>query len=259
MSKSLNSIKPESSEPLLNVDDIEVVYDQSILAVKRVSLTVPCGSIVALLGANGAGKSTTLKAISQLIFAENGQIHRGKIEYQGESILGKNPSDIVKKGLVQVLEGRHCFTHLTVDENLRTGGFISHHSGAKLSTALEKVYQYFPRLAEKKQTLAGYLSGGEQQMLAIGRALMTEPKLVLLDEPSMGLAPKISYEIFELIKSLSEQQGVSFLVAEQNIRLALGYTNYAYVIESGEVKVSGQTQVLYETGQIQKAYLGEIA
>ena len=246
-------------ETLLNVVDIEVVYAQSILAVKQVSLSVPQGAIVALLGANGAGKSTTLKAISQLIAAENGQIQRGQIEYRGESILGHNPSDIVKKGLVQVLEGRHCFAHLTVDENLRTGGFIHHLSRTRLSEALEKIYYYFPRLAEKKQTLAGYTSGGEQQMLAIGRALMTEPQLVLLDEPSMGLVPKISYEIFELIQQLREQQGTSFLVAEQNIRLALQYTDYAYIIDNGEVSASGQTQQLYEQGEIQKAYLGKIA
>ncbi len=248
-----------NAERLLNVEDIEVVYEQSILAVRQVSLNVPQGAIVALLGANGAGKSTTLKAISQLIAAENGQIHRGRIEYRGESILGHNPSDIVKKGLVQVLEGRHCFAHLTVDENLRTGGFIHHSSRSGLSEALERIYHYFPRLAQKKQTLAGYTSGGEQQMLAIGRALMTGPQLVLLDEPSMGLAPKISYEIFELIQQLRAQQGTSFLVAEQNIRLALQYTDYAYIIDNGEVSASGQTQVLYESGEIQKAYLGKTA
>ncbi|MCG2609030.1 ABC transporter ATP-binding protein [Acinetobacter sp. SM34] len=257
MSGLSNMIESAKTGPLLNVKDIEVVYEESILAVKQVSLTVPKGSVVALLGANGAGKSTTLKAISQLIFADNGKIQQGEIEYQGESIRGKNPSDIVKKGLVQVLEGRHCFAHLTVDENLRTGGFIQHLSTKKLNQALEKIYHYFPRLADKKQTLAGYTSGGEQQMLAIGRALMTEPELVLLDEPSMGLAPKISYEIFELIQQLRQQQGTSFLVAEQNIRLALEYTDYAYVIDNGSVYASGQTRELYETGEIQKAYLGK--
>jgi branched-chain amino acid transport system ATP-binding protein len=242
---------------LLTVDDIEVVYDQSILALKRVSLAVPEGATVALLGANGAGKSTTLKAISQLLAAENGQIQRGQIYYRGASILGLNPSDVVKNGLVQVLEGRHCFTHLSVEENLRSGGFVAHASAAKLAAALDKIYTYFPRLAEKKRTLAGYISGGEQQMLAIGRALMTEPKLLLLDEPSMGLAPKISYEIFELIQQLSAQYEISFLVAEQNIQLALRYTDYAYIIDNGEVKVSGQTQALYDSGEIQKAYLGQ--
>ncbi|GAA5000453.1 ABC transporter ATP-binding protein [Acinetobacter puyangensis] len=244
---------------LLDVQNIEVVYDQSILAVKQVSLAVPQGAIVALLGANGAGKSTTLKAISQLIAAENGQIHRGEIIYQGASILGQNPSDIVKKGLVQVLEGRHCFAHLSVEENLLTGGFIHRPSQAKLQQALQQVYHYFPRLAEKKNTLAGYTSGGEQQMLAIGRALMTDPKLILLDEPSMGLAPKISHEIFELIGNLRAEQGMSFLVAEQNIQLAQDYTDNAYVIENGVVRLSGQTKALYETGAIQRAYLGQTA
>nr|WP_174506994.1 ABC transporter ATP-binding protein [Acinetobacter sp. Marseille-Q1620] len=241
---------------LLDVQDIEVVYEKSILAVKQVSLTVLQGSIVALLGANGAGKSTTLKAISQLLNAENGEISRGKIEYQGQSILGLDPSDVVKKGLVQVLEGRHCFTHLTVEENLKTGGFLHYRSSGLLAQALEKIYDYFPRLAEKKAILAGYLSGGEQQMLAIGRALMTKPTLLLLDEPSMGLAPKISLEIFELIKRLRNEEGLSFLVAEQNIGLTLDYTDSAYIIENGQVSSSGNTQILYQSGEIQRAYLG---
>lgn len=242
---------------LLDVQNIEVVYDQSILAVKQVSLAVQAGSIVALLGANGAGKSTTLKAISQLVSAENGKIIQGEIVYQGGSLLGKNPSEIVKQGLVQVLEGRHCFAHLTVDENLRTGSFLHHPSPSRLKQALEKVYDYFPRLAAKKTTLAGYTSGGEQQMLAIGRALMTQPKLILLDEPSMGLAPKISHEIFELIQQLRQQDGLSFLVAEQNIGLALNYTDTAYVLENGRVGSFGETKVLYQRGDIQRAYLGE--
>lgn len=253
-----NIVAPDlENEKLLDVQNVEVIYDQSILAVKQVSLSVQQGTIVALLGANGAGKSTTLKAISQLISAENGHIHHGEIRYRGESILGSNPSDLVKRGLVQVLEGRHCFANLTVDENLRTGGFIQHSSRARLNHALEKIYHYFPRLAERKNTQAGYTSGGEQQMLAIGRAFMTEPQLVLLDEPSMGLAPKISHEIFELIQQLREQQGTSFLVAEQNIRLALDYTDHAYVIENGEIHASGETQALYHSGIIQKAYLAQ--
>ena len=242
---------------LLDVQNIEVVYDQSILAVKQVSLTVPQGAIVALLGANGAGKSTTLKAISQLVTAENGQILSGDILYQGQSILGKNPSNVVKQGLVQVLEGRHIFSNLTVEENLRTGGFLQHPSAATLKQALHRIYHYFPRLADKRDTLAGYTSGGEQQMLAIGRALMTQPTLVLLDEPSMGLAPKISREIFELIAQLRVQEGLSFIVAEQNIALAKQYTDLAYVLENGVVNAFGNTQTLYENGTIQRAYLGQ--
>lgn len=243
---------------LLYVNDIEVIYNQSILALKQISLSVGRGEIVALLGANGAGKSTTLKAISQLISAENGKILRGQIEYLGASVLGHNPSELVQEGLVQVLEGRHCFAHLTVDENLRIGGFIHSPSKANLSALLDKIYHYFPRLAEKKKTLAGYTSGGEQQMLAIGRALMTQPRLVLLDEPSMGLAPKIIDEIFELIKSLRDQEKISFLIAEQNIRLALKYTDHAYLIENGQIVSSGETQKLYESGEIQRAYLARV-
>lgn len=244
---------------LLAVEKLEVVYNQSLLAVKHVDLTVPQHSVVALLGANGAGKSTTLKAISQLIGSENGNISQGNIHYEGQSILRTDPSDLVKKGLVQVLEGRHCFAHLSVDENLRTGAFLHRPSSKSLEQQIEKIYQYFPRLADKKKTLAGYTSGGEQQMIAIGRALMTQPKLILLDEPSMGLAPKITHEIFELIDDLKRNEGLSFLVAEQNIQLALKYADQAYVIENGSIRISGDTKTLYESGEIQRAYLGEIA
>ncbi|WP_111858638.1 ABC transporter ATP-binding protein [Acinetobacter sp. CFCC 10889] len=244
---------------LLDVQNIEVIYDQSILALKQVSLAVPQGAIVALLGANGAGKSTTLKAISQLLASENGAILQGNIFYQGQSILQSNPSQLVQDGLVQVLEGRHCFASLTVEENLKTGAFVRHLSNAKLKTALEKIYHYFPRLADKKATFAGYTSGGEQQMLAIGRALMTQPKLVLLDEPSMGLAPKISSEIFTLIQHLKQHEGMSFLVAEQNIRLAQDFTDFAYLIENGHVQTSGHTKQLYESGVIQQVYFGQKA
>lgn len=244
---------------LLEVEKLEVVYNQSILAVKHVDLIVPQHSVVALLGANGAGKSTTLKAISKLIGSENGTISHGEIRYDGKSIVHTDPSDLVKQGLVQVLEGRHCFTHLTVEENLKTGAFLHRPSAKKLAQQLEKIYQYFPRLADKKNTLAGYTSGGEQQMLAIGRALMTQPKLILLDEPSMGLAPKITHEIFQLIYHLQKNEGLSFLIAEQNIQLALDYADTAYVIENGTIRISGNTQALYESGEIQRAYLGEIA
>ena len=243
---------------LLKVEKIEVVYNQSILAVKQVDLVVPPHSVVALLGANGAGKSTTLKAISQLIGAENGIISHGKIEFLDQVITHTDPSDLVKQGLVQVLEGRHCFTHLTVEENLKTGAFLHRPSPQKLRQQLEKIYQYFPRLADKKNTLAGYTSGGEQQMLAIGRALMTQPKLILLDEPSMGLAPKIITEIFEFIHQLKTHEGISFLIAEQNIQLALDYADTAYMIENGTTRISGHPQALYDSGEIQRAYFGEM-
>lgn len=244
---------------LLEVTELEVVYNQSILAVKQVDLVVPQHHVVALLGANGAGKSSTLKAISQLIGVENGLISKGEIYFDSESIININPSDLVKKGLVQVLEGRHCFAHLTVDENLRTGAFLNHPSKKQMSIQLERVYDFFPRLAAKKSTQAGYTSGGEQQMLAIGRALMTQPKLILLDEPSMGLAPKITDEIFQLIQQLQKHEGLSFLISEQNIQLALEYANTAYLIENGEIRISGDPRELYQSGEIQRAYLGEIA
>jgi branched-chain amino acid transport system ATP-binding protein len=244
---------------LLEITQLEVVYNQSILAVKQVDLVVPQHHVVALLGANGAGKSSTLKAISQLISVENGLVSKGDIHFNGESILNINPSDLVKKGLVQVLEGRHCFSHLTIDENLRTGAFLNNPSKKQMNTQLERIYDLFPRLADKKSTQAGYTSGGEQQMLAIGRALMTQPKLILLDEPSMGLAPKITDEIFQLIQQLQKSEGLSFLIAEQNIQLALQYANTAYLIENGEVRISGDPRELYQTGEIQRAYLGEIA
>ncbi|WP_343682250.1 ABC transporter ATP-binding protein [Acinetobacter baylyi] len=242
---------------ILKLDHIQVIYDQSILAVKDVSLSVQQGEIVALLGANGAGKSTTLKAISQLISSENGEVKSGNIYFEGQSILHQNPSDIVRQGIVQVLEGRHCFKQLTVEENLRAGAFLRKPSGQRLKQSLEKVYEYFPRLAEKRSTQAGYTSGGEQQMLAIGRALMTEPKLILLDEPSMGLAPSITQEIFKLIRYLQHKEQLSFLIAEQNIGLALEYTHQAYVIENGVVTLSGNTQNLYQSGDIQRAYIGQ--
>ena len=240
---------------LLDVKNIEVVYDKSILAVRQVSLSVPEGSIVALLGANGAGKSTTLKAISQLVYAENGQINRGDIVYQGQSILGQNPSEVVKKGLVQVLEGRHIFANLTVDENLRTGGFLHHASASLLKQQLDKIYSYFPRLLEKKNTLAGYTSGGEQQMLAIGRALMTKPRLILLDEPSMGLAPIFIKEIFSIIQEI-QAQGTTVLLIEQNAKMALSIANRGYVLETGKIVLEGTGKELLASEAVRKAYLG---
>jgi branched-chain amino acid transport system ATP-binding protein len=244
---------------LLSVDAIEVVYDQAILAVRNISLNVEEGAIVALLGANGAGKSTTLKAISRLVQAERGSVTHGQIYYQGQDITHASAAKLVKNGLVQVLEGRHCFPHLTVEENLLSGAFVKRPSRAELKRGLEQIYTYFPRLIERRQTKAGYTSGGEQQMIAIGRALMSEPKLILLDEPSMGLAPKIVDEIFTIIHRLNQDEGTSFLLAEQNIRLALSYADYAYVIENGRVHTHGDAKQLTKNGDIQAAYLGSLA
>lgn len=241
---------------LLEVGHIEVVYDQVILALRDIWLSVPEGSIVALLGANGAGKSTTLKAISRLLQAERGALTRGHIHYQGVDISTADPATLVARGLVQVLEGRHCFAHLSVEENLLVGAFVRRPTATELKRQLALIYHYFPRLAERRQVKAGYTSGGEQQMLAIGRALMTQPKLILLDEPSMGLAPQIATEIFEIVHRLNRDQGTSFLLAEQNVGLALTYANYAYVIENGKVQAQGPTDQLVADGDIQAAYLG---
>lgn len=244
---------------LLSVDAIEVVYDQAILAVRSISLNIEEGAIVALLGANGAGKSTTLKAISSLVQAERGNVTHGQIYYQGQDITHASAASLVKNGLVQVLEGRHCFPHLTVEENLLSGAFVKNPSKAELKRGLERIYTYFPRLIERRKIKAGYTSGGEQQMIAIGRALMSDPKLILLDEPSMGLAPKIVDEIFTIIHRLNKDEGTSFLLAEQNIRLALSYADYAYVIENGQVHTHGDAKQLAKTGDIQAAYLGSLA
>ncbi len=241
---------------LLEVQQIEVVYDQSILAVRDISIHVAEGSIVALLGANGAGKSTTLKTISRLVQSERGSLTRGQIRYQNQDISTIDAAALVQRGLVQVLEGRRCFPHLTVEENLRSGTFVSKPSRIEIREGIEKIYQYFPRLKARRHAQAGYTSGGEQQMIAIGRALMTQPKLILLDEPSMGLAPKIVEEIFEIIHTLNQYQGISFLIAEQNARLALQHANFAYIIENGVVSSSGQSDQLNQQEHLQAAYLG---
>ncbi|HWU34667.1 MAG TPA: ABC transporter ATP-binding protein [Methylovorus sp.] len=242
--------------PLLQLDHIEVIYDKVILAVRNISLRVEPGSVVALLGANGAGKSTTLKAISGLANAERGEVVDGRIYYLNRDITSAAPDQLVELGLVQVLEGRHCFAHLSVEENLLTGGYVRHRSRAQLNAALEKVYHYFPRLKLLRRNQAGYTSGGEQQMVAIGRALMAEPKLVLLDEPSMGLAPLVVEEIFEIVHNLNRQQGVSFLLAEQNASIALKYADYGYIIESGRVAAEGSTSELKNRSDLQALYLG---
>ena len=243
-----------TSPALLQVNGIEVIYNHVILVLKGVSLTVPEGGIVAILGANGAGKTTTLRAISNLIRSERGEVTKGYIEYRGERIENLTPSELVQRGVVQVMEGRHCFAHLTVEENLLTGGYTR--SGAETRSGLERVYQYFPRLKERRDSLAGYTSGGEQQMTAIGRALMARPKMILLDEPSMGLAPQLVKEIFEIVRELNQKERVSFLLAEQNTNIALQYADYGYILESGRVVMDGEGRSLAENEDVKEFYLG---
>jgi branched-chain amino acid transport system ATP-binding protein len=252
------SARPEATKNgvLLGVKNIEVIYDHVILVLKGVSLTVRSGSIVALLGANGAGKSTTLKAISNLIRAERGEVTKGAIEFAGERIDGLTPNDLVRRGCIQVMEGRHCFGHLSVEENLLTGAFTRRDGRGAIAADLELVYGYFPRLKERRASLAGYISGGEQQMVAIGRALMSRPKMMLLDEPSMGLAPQLVEEIFEIVKRLNAEQHVSLLLAEQNTNMALRYATYGYILENGRVVMDGAAQELRENEDVKEFYLG---
>jgi branched-chain amino acid transport system ATP-binding protein len=240
----------------LSVNNIEVIYDHVILVLKGVSLQVPKGKIVALLGANGAGKSTTLKSISNLIKAERGDVTKGSIEFDGKRIDPLTANDMVKSGLVQVMEGRRCFAHLTVEENLLTGAYTRAISRSELKDALDKVYHYFPRLKERRTSQSGYTSGGEQQMTAIGRALMAKPSMVLLDEPSMGLAPQIVEEIFNIVKDLNSKEGVSFLLAEQNTNVALKYADYGYILENGRVVMDGEASELRSNEDVKEFYLG---
>ncbi|MGQ0579419.1 MAG: ABC transporter ATP-binding protein [Betaproteobacteria bacterium] len=242
--------------PQLVVNNIEVIYDHVILVLKGVSLTVTGGAIVALLGANGAGKSTTLKSISNLLRAERGEVTKGSVQFDGERIDQCNPSEVVKRGIVQVMEGRHCFAHLTVEENLLTGAFTHKVGRARIAADLEKVYGYFPRLKQRRSSLAGYTSGGEQQMTAIGRALMASPKMILLDEPSMGLAPQIVEEIFEIVRGLNEREKVSFLLAEQNTNVALRHADYGYILENGRVVMDGPAADLANNEDVKEFYLG---
>ena len=242
--------------PLLTVNNIEVIYDHVILVLKGVSLEVPAGGIVALLGANGAGKSTTLKAISNLLRAERGEVTKGSVAYKGERIDGMTPADLVRRGVIQVMEGRHCFPHLTVEENLMTGAYTRRGGQGVIARDLERVYAYFPRLKQRKNAQAGYISGGEQQMTAIGRALMSRPAMILLDEPSMGLAPQLVEEIFEITKALNENEKVSFLLAEQNTNMALRYARYGYILENGRVVMDGDAKVLRENEDVKEFYLG---
>jgi len=241
---------------LLTINNVEVIYDHVILVLKGVSFEVAEGQIVALLGANGAGKTTTLKAISNLLASERGEVTKGSIEYRGERIDGLTPNDLVRRGLIQVMEGRHCFQHLTVEENLMTGAFTRSASRAQIRSDLERVYGYFPRLKERRRSQAGYTSGGEQQMTAIGRALMARPQMILLDEPSMGLAPQVVEEIFEIVHDLNAKEGVSFLLAEQNTMVALRYATYGYILENGRVVMDGPAQELGANEDVKEFYLG---
>ena len=246
----------ETPESLLEVNNIEVIYNHVILVLKGVSLSVPKGGITALLGGNGAGKTTTLKAISNLLHSERGLVTKGTISYRGNSIADLSPEALVKQGVIQVMEGRHCFEHLTVEENLLTGAYTRRDGKAAITRDLEMVYTYFPRLKERRKSLAGYTSGGEQQMCAIGRALLANPETILLDEPSMGLAPQLVEEIFENVKRLNQDEGVSFLLAEQNTNIALRYAHYGYILESGRVVMDGRAEDLRDNADVKEFYLG---
>src|SRR5580700_2100724 len=249
-------VATEGSAAILSLNNIEVVYDRVILVLKGVSLAVPSGGIVALLGANGAGKTTTLKAISNLLHSERGEVTKGAIVFDGSPVQALSPNEVVRRGCIQVMQGRYCFGHLTIEENLLTGAFTRRDGAAAIRADLDKVFRYFPRLAERRQAMAGYTSGGEQQMCAIGRALMSRPKMILLDEPSMGLAPQIVEEIFAIMKSLNESEGVSFLLAEQNANLALKYSGYGYILETGRVVLDGAAAALSENEDVKEFYLG---
>ena len=245
-----------TASPILVLNNIEVIYDHVILVLKGVSLKVPKGGIVALLGANGAGKTTTLKAISNLLHAERGEVTKGSIELRDERIDRLSPNEVVRRGCIQVMEGRHCFGHLTIEENLMTGAFTRRDGRAAIARDLEAIYAYFPRLKQRRSSMAGYTSGGEQQMCAIGRAMMSKPSMILLDEPSMGLAPQIVEEIFDIVGDLNTKEGVSFLLAEQNTNIALRYANWGYILENGRVVLDGAAAFLRDNEDVKEFYLG---
>ena len=245
----------EASNIVLNVNGIEVIYNHVILVLKGVSLQVPQSSIVALLGGNGAGKTTTLRAVSNLLSGERGAVTKGSIELRGERIENLTPADLVKRGVVQVMEGRHCFAHLTIEENLLTGAYTVK-SKAQIAANLEKVYNYFPRLKTRRTSQAAYTSGGEQQRCAIGRALMANPTMVLLDEPSMGLAPQIVEEVFNIVRDLNQKEKTTFLLAEQNTNMALRYADYGYILESGRIVMDGKAADLATNEDVKEFYLG---
>ncbi|WP_227816714.1 ABC transporter ATP-binding protein [Nitrogeniibacter aestuarii] len=252
----MNTATAAPNDVYLSVNNIEVIYDHVILVLKGVSLEVPKGKIVALLGANGAGKSTTLKSISNLLRAERGDVTKGNIEFKGQRIDQMTPADLVRKGVIQVMEGRHCFEHLTIEENLLTGAYTRPDGNAGIKRTLDMVYEYFPRLKTRRGSQAGYTSGGEQQMCAIGRAIMANPEMVLLDEPSMGLAPQIVEEIFEIVKDLNSKENVSFLLAEQNTMVALRYADFGYILESGRIVMEGDAKDLANNEDVKEFYLG---
>ncbi|MCY4099361.1 MAG: ABC transporter ATP-binding protein [Rhodobacteraceae bacterium] len=247
---------PKTVNTLLDIKNIEVIYNRVILVLKGVSLSLPERGIITLLGGNGAGKTTTLKAISNLLHSERGEVTKGTITYRGNLVQDLTPAELVRRGVIQVMEGRHCFEHLTIEENLLTGAFTRNERGSDIKSDLEKVYDYFPKLKERRKSQAGYTSGGEQQMCAIGRALMSKPETILLDEPSMGLAPQLVEEIFEIVKDLNEKEKVSILLAEQNTNMALKYSNYGYILESGRIVMDGPSEDLRENPDIKEFYLG---
>ncbi|MDG1883137.1 MAG: ABC transporter ATP-binding protein [Alphaproteobacteria bacterium] len=247
--------KSNAVEDVLVVNNIEVVYSHVILVLKGVSLKVKKGGITALLGGNGAGKSTTLKSISNLLASERGEVTKGSVTFNNEYIHDLDPAQLVKKGVIQVMEGRHCFEHLTVEENLLTGAYTRNNS-KEVKDDLERVYNYFPRLRERRTSLAGYTSGGEQQMIAIGRALMAHPTMILLDEPSMGLAPQLVKQIFEIVAEINKKEGVTILLAEQNTNVALQYAEYAYILENGRVVMEGSAESMRDNEDVKEFYLG---
>jgi branched-chain amino acid transport system ATP-binding protein len=246
----------DTARVLLDVNGIEVIYNHVILVLKGVSLQVPQGRIVALMGGNGAGKTTTLRAISNLLAGERGAVTKGTIELRGDRVERLGTAEMVNRGVVQVMEGRHCFAHLTIEENLMTGAFTRRDGRAAIATTLDKVYTYFPRLKVRRTSQAAYTSGGEQQMCAIGRALMADPSMVLLDEPSMGLAPLIVEEVFEIVRDLNQREGVTFLLAEQNTNMALRYADYGYILENGRIVMDGAAAALRENADVKEFYLG---
>ena len=245
-----------NSENILEINSIEVMYDSVISALHDVSLTVPKGKIVALLGGNGAGKSTTLKAISTMLAAERGKVTNGSINYDGIEVKNQSPYEMVALGMVQVLEGRRCFGHLTVEENIISGAYSRKLSKSQIKDELEKIYGYFNRLRDRRKSQAGFTSGGEQQMIAVARAMMAKPKMLLLDEPSMGLAPQLVAEIFNIVRELNQKEGVSILLAEQNTNVALRNADYGYIIETGHVMLHGTADELLNDEKVKELYLG---
>ena len=256
MSAHAETAPATTPDIMLSVNNIEVIYDHVVLVLKGVSLTVPKGGVVALLGANGAGKTTTLKAISNLLQAERGDVTKGSIYFSGERVDRLSPAELVTRGCIQVMEGRHCFGHLSIEENLLTGAFTRRDGNAAIKQDMEMIYTYFPRLRQRKNSMAGYTSGGEQQMCAIGRAMMSRPRMILLDEPSMGLAPQVTEEIFDIVRDLNQKEGVSFLLAEQNTNVALKYATYGYILETGRVVMDGEAKALRENEDVKEFYLG---